>query len=54
MVGILKFPEDLFDGNIEVGYNDFGIQFRESGEPVLVLTKQNAIKLKEWLNEIFV
>lgn len=46
---ILKFDSDLFDGNIQVAANDFGIQFRENGEPVLTITKVNALKLREWL-----
>jgi len=50
--GILKF-KGAFDGDIQVGYNDFGIQFREGKRERLTLTKESAIELKEWLKIVF-
>jgi hypothetical protein len=42
---------DGFAGDIVVGLNEYGLQFRECNEPVLTIPRSDAIKLKDWLNK---
>ena len=48
---ILTFPDDLFDGNVSVTLNEFGVMFAED-ESKVTITTPNAKKLRDWLNMV--